>query len=168
MQTPEVIARMRAEAAALGLAQDVIEENWPKEPVWRRKARPMNTELQAEEEEQEVEEPAQRPSPQESYKRRLMYGVASPKKANLYFRALEKGEVDAAGGRVAWLASLKARQMFSDRRRSRAERAAEKAERPAEKAALSHSKRVRKTTHAGAWDELVHATKKKSDREMRS
>lgn len=33
MQTPEVIARFRAEAAAIGLAQEVIDKQWPIRPV---------------------------------------------------------------------------------------------------------------------------------------
>ena len=184
MQTPEVIARMRAEAAALGLAQDVIEENWPKEPTWRREARAMNAELWAEEGEQEVDEPSRRPSPQESYNRRLLWGVAppTPQNANKYFRALEKGEVDAAGGRVAWLAKLRAKSMFGREERRihdenraelaerRAEKAAEKAEKAAaylERMALGRSKRVPKTTGAGAWDEVVDATKTKPDSQTR-
>jgi ribosomal protein L28 len=39
MQTPEVIARFRAEAAALGLAQDIIDKQWPTTPVSRELAR---------------------------------------------------------------------------------------------------------------------------------
>jgi ribosomal protein L28 len=39
MQTPEVIARFRAEAAAIGLAQEVIDKQWPIRPVSKDKSK---------------------------------------------------------------------------------------------------------------------------------
>lgn len=43
MQTPVVIARFRAEAAAIGLAQDIIDKQWPITPLARKESKEVRS-----------------------------------------------------------------------------------------------------------------------------
>ncbi|KAF2648831.1 hypothetical protein K491DRAFT_698597 [Lophiostoma macrostomum CBS 122681] len=100
MQTPQVIARMRAEAAALGLAKEVIEENWPAEPAWRTEVKLRQEQLAAEKmgKEEEAEE-----MKKEEYHKWLRQQSSKLLQRRELLRTLSKREIDAAPSRLAKL-----------------------------------------------------------------
>lgn len=59
MQTPEVIARFRAQAAALGLTQDIIDKQWPTTSMYRSQA-PSRFAAKQEAEQARLEQEAQK------------------------------------------------------------------------------------------------------------
>jgi hypothetical protein len=100
MQTPQVIARMRAEAAALGLAKEVIEENWPAEPAWRTEVKLWQEQLAAEKMRKEEEEEGMR---EEEYHKWLRQQSSKLLQRRELLRTLSKREIDAAPSRLAKL-----------------------------------------------------------------